>query len=516
MTGALDSWNRWTTAATSASSRSSGTARVTSPSRSASAAVRLAPVSRISKARLRPTSRGRSAAATVLKTPPRISGCPSFALCAAQHDVARGREDAAGAEGGPRHDRERGLVDLGERLEDAPEALEHHVARGRRGGRPARSPPRSTCPPPNRVTTFTSLWYSSDSIAVAELLHHLDARARWPGGRFSVMRVMPCAVSTWMCLKLSDAHGREHVVVVRVARSPRPCAVPFLGAPRPSLGGKPRACRSLSRSGECSTLRAARPQRTRTRRCPARRRRAARRRGRGGPRSPAGRSSPTSAQAAPGATSEYVRTSGSVAPAELTSSPSRPRPPSASRSASSRFVVRLPKRSTWRTVPSPARRRVRVFGGSARRTGSATAGRPPRAAGRARGGRRPARRGRGRGRPARAARGRASGFASRWTRAAGWASSTRVKQAVVRAHEQPAAGADRERPPLRADARVDDRHEDGARREVPVRGVEGERARRDVVGRDLVDDVDERRLRAGGQDRALHRPDVVVARGRSP
>ena len=92
MTGALDSWKRWTTAATSASSRSSGIARVTSPIRSASAAVRLAPVIRISNARLRPTSRGRSAAATVLKTPPRISGCPSLALLAAStmsHAAAR-------------------------------------------------------------------------------------------------------------------------------------------------------------------------------------------------------------------------------------------------------------------------------------------------------------------------------------------------------------------------------------------------------------------------------------------
>ena len=51
--------------------------------RSASAAVTLVPSSSISNARLRPTIRGRSAAATVLNTPPRISGCPNFAPCAA-------------------------------------------------------------------------------------------------------------------------------------------------------------------------------------------------------------------------------------------------------------------------------------------------------------------------------------------------------------------------------------------------------------------------------------------------
>ena len=43
MTGALASWKRWMRAAASASSLSSGTARVMRPKRSASAAVRLGP-----------------------------------------------------------------------------------------------------------------------------------------------------------------------------------------------------------------------------------------------------------------------------------------------------------------------------------------------------------------------------------------------------------------------------------------------------------------------------------------
>ena len=84
------------------------------------------------------------------------------------------------------------------------------------------------------------------------------------------------------------------------------------------------------------------------------------------------------------------------------------------------------------------------------------------------------------------------------------------EEAVVGTDEEPAAGAERERPPLRADAGVDDGHEHGAAREVAVRRVEGEGARLDVVGRDLVHDVDERRVGADAQDRALHRADVVV------
>ncbi len=84
------------------------------------------------------------------------------------------------------------------------------------------------------------------------------------------------------------------------------------------------------------------------------------------------------------------------------------------------------------------------------------------------------------------------------------------EEAVVGTHEEPAAGTHRDRPALRADARVHDRHEHGARREVPVRGVERERPGGHVVGGYLVGDVHERRLGAGGQDRALHGPHVVV------
>ncbi|PYQ49589.1 MAG: hypothetical protein DMF78_17775 [Acidobacteria bacterium] len=82
-TTAEPSWKRCTTAATSASSLSSGRARVMRPIRSASGATMLAPPSSISKAFLRPTRRGSSAAATGLNTPPLTSGCPNFALAPA-------------------------------------------------------------------------------------------------------------------------------------------------------------------------------------------------------------------------------------------------------------------------------------------------------------------------------------------------------------------------------------------------------------------------------------------------
>jgi len=85
------------------------------------------------------------------------------------------------------------------------------------------------------------------------------------------------------------------------------------------------------------------------------------------------------------------------------------------------------------------------------------------------------------------------------------------EEPVVRADEEPAAGPDRDRAPVRAHARVHDRHEHGAPREVAVGRVERERPREDVVGRHLVEHVRERRLRAGAEDRALHRAHVGVA-----
>ena len=182
-----------------------------------------------------------------------------------------GGEDAAGAESGPRDDRERRLVDLGERLEDAPEALEHHVRRGRRGGRPARSPPRSTCPAPNSVTSFTSRWYSSDSIARRQLLHHLDGehvrrRAVQRDARDALRGV---DVDVLEALDARRARRRPGRAGRR--RSPRPCAsCPFLGRQRPSLGRQTARLPQFIAPRQCSTP--SRARRTRTRACrPARR-----------------------------------------------------------------------------------------------------------------------------------------------------------------------------------------------------------------------------------------------------
>ena len=56
------------------------------------------------------------------------------------------------------------------------------------------------------------------------------------------------------------------------------------------------------------------------------------------------------------------------------------------------------------------------------------------------------------------------------------------EEAVVGAHEDPAARAHREGAALGPDARVHHGDEDGAPGEVPVSGVEREGARRHVVG----------------------------------
>ena len=129
-------------------------------------------------------------------------GVPELGALGREHDVAAGRQHAAGAERRARDHRERRLVELGERLEDAPVALEHHVAAV--------------------AEVVAELEARREVLAGGEERHELDvplvlerldarsrapascrSRARWRAGRLSVMRVMPCAVSTRMLLKLA-------------------------------------------------------------------------------------------------------------------------------------------------------------------------------------------------------------------------------------------------------------------------------------------------------------------------
>ena len=93
----------------------------------------------------------------------------------------------------------------------------------------------------------------------------------------------------------------------------------------------------------------------------------------------------------------------------------------------------------------------------------------------------------------------------------GVAVQDRREDAVVGADEQVGPGRDREAAPVRPDAGVHHRDEHGPGRERRVRGGEGERGALDVAGRDLVGDVDDLRRGRDPEDRALHRPDVVVA-----
>jgi hypothetical protein len=86
------------------------------------------------------------------------------------------------------------------------------------------------------------------------------------------------------------------------------------------------------------------------------------------------------------------------------------------------------------------------------------------------------------------------------------------QQAVVGGDEEEGSGRGHDRPPIGAHPGIDDRDEHGPRRVVGIGGVEGERPRPHVVGRDLVEHVHERRLGADGENRALHGSDVGVVR----
>ena len=191
------------------------------------------------------------------------------------------------------------------------------------------------------------------------------------GGRFSVMRVTPCAVSAWMCWKLGALTGAKTSSSCGSSYSSAMRVLPLSGR---SLG--PRVERQPARLPQLIAPASV-----------ARRRRAGAR-GRGRPRAVARQrvgpaaadrdlEPPARADERARAADRDVRVGAHEAagppPPRHTSSPSRPRPASAARSRSRRFVVRLPNRSTWRTAPSQPSS-VRVFGGSSRRTGSATTG----------------------------------------------------------------------------------------------------------------------------------------------
>jgi hypothetical protein len=84
------------------------------------------------------------------------------------------------------------------------------------------------------------------------------------------------------------------------------------------------------------------------------------------------------------------------------------------------------------------------------------------------------------------------------------------EHAVVGRHEPVVAGVGRESAARRADAGIDDGDEDRAHRKVPVGAGQLQRAGRHVVRRNLVADVDERRVGADAEDDPLHRAGVVI------
>ena len=76
------------------------------------------------------------------------------------------------------------------------ERLEHDVGAVAEVVAELEARPRSTCPPPTSTTSLTSRWYSSDSrAALISCIMSMDSTLA--GGRFRVMRAIPCAVSSW-------------------------------------------------------------------------------------------------------------------------------------------------------------------------------------------------------------------------------------------------------------------------------------------------------------------------------
>ena len=87
-----------------------------------------------------------------------------------------------------------------------------------------------------------------------------------------------------------------------------------------------------------------------------------------------------------------------------------------------------------------------------------------------------------------------------------------AEQPVVRAYERTVRRDDDQGPPVRPDTRIDDRDMDRVRRKRAGRELQDEGTVRDVMGRDLMGDVDNRGARTPGQQHTLHRRRVAVPR----
>src|ERR1700733_9874109 len=86
------------------------------------------------------------------------------------------------------------------------------------------------------------------------------------------------------------------------------------------------------------------------------------------------------------------------------------------------------------------------------------------------------------------------------------------QQTVIGSDEARAgASLDGNRRARRADAGIDDREEDGARREVAPGFAQGDRAGDDALRNDAVSDVDHVGSGSDRRDYALHRTDIVIA-----
>jgi hypothetical protein len=85
-----------------------------------------------------------------------------------------------------------------------------------------------------------------------------------------------------------------------------------------------------------------------------------------------------------------------------------------------------------------------------------------------------------------------------------------TEEPVVRAHEAVTLGEDGDGAAGAADARIDHGEVDGAAGKEPIRGLEGEGAAENVLGRDGVGQIHETGGGVDGEDHALHDPDVRI------
>jgi hypothetical protein len=88
------------------------------------------------------------------------------------------------------------------------------------------------------------------------------------------------------------------------------------------------------------------------------------------------------------------------------------------------------------------------------------------------------------------------------------------KDAVIRADEVITRGRQRQRAAPGTDARVHDDEVNGPGGEISRRGLDYQRGREDLVGRDVVADVDQAGARAEFQQHALHTGHVAVGQAK--